>query len=54
VARDERTIREEDVRREHLDEVRVDLHWAYLAGVLLGAFLLMVGLIAVLGAAGGG
>jgi hypothetical protein len=54
VAKDERLVSEEDVRQEHLDEVQVSIHWAYLAGVMVGAFLLMTGLIAVLGAAGGG
>ena len=42
-------ITEDKVREEHLAEVRPSLQWAYLAGVVGGAFLLMVGLIALLG-----
>jgi hypothetical protein len=45
----ERKVTEDDVRNEHLEEVNVAAHWAYLASVLLGAALLMVGLIALLG-----
>ena len=47
--KDESTIDREQVRDEHLDSVNAGAHWAALAGVLLGAFLVMVGLIAVLG-----
>jgi hypothetical protein len=46
---DEATLSEEDVWKEHLDAVKVGPHWAYLFGVLLGGFLLMVALIALLG-----
>ena len=49
MAKGETTIQEEDVRNEHLDGVRIGLHWAYLFGVLMGSTLLMVGLIALLG-----
>lgn len=42
-------VNEDKVRSEHLDEVNVAAHWAYLLGVLLGGFLLMVALIALLG-----
>jgi hypothetical protein len=45
----ERNITEDRVRKEHLAEVHVAAHWAYLAAVILGAGLLMVGLIAYLG-----
>ena len=49
----EAEIREGEVRKEHLDSVNVPRHWAYLFGVLIGSFLLMVTLIAVLGGGGG-
>ena len=42
-------ITEDQVREEHLDEVNVGAHWAYLFAVLLGGTLLMIGLIAFLG-----
>ena len=45
----ERDVDEQQVRSEHLDEVSVGVQWAYLFGVLLGGFLLMVTLIALLG-----
>jgi hypothetical protein len=45
----ERNITEDEIRNEHLDEVNVVAHWAYLAAVIDGAALLMVGLIAYLG-----
>ena len=45
----ERTITEERVRTEHLREVNVRAHWAYLAAVLGGGFLLMVALLWLLG-----
>jgi hypothetical protein len=38
----ERTITEEEVRLEHLAEVRQAVHWAYIAAVLLGGLALMV------------
>ena len=41
----ERDITEDEVRKEHLHAVNVPAHWAYLAGVLVGGFLLMLGLI---------
>ena len=50
----ERTVTEEQVQEEHLAEVSAAAHWAYLIGVLVVGFLLMVGLIAILGATGGG
>jgi hypothetical protein len=49
----ERKITEDQVRKEHLAEVNSAAHWAYLGAVLLAAFLLMLGLMAILGAAGG-
>jgi hypothetical protein len=45
----ERTVTEEEVRLEHLAEVRQALHWAYIALVLLGGLALMVLLLWVLG-----
>jgi hypothetical protein len=49
----EQEVTEDIVRREHLSEVNAAAHWAYLIGVIAGAFILMVGLIAVLGGTGG-
>ena len=43
-------VTEEKVRNEHLKEVNVPAHWAYLLAVLIGSGLLMIGLIALLGA----
>jgi hypothetical protein len=40
---------EEEVRNEHLAEVNVPAHWLYLFSVLGLSFLLMIGLIALLG-----
>ena len=48
----EHTVTEDMVRGEHLQEVNAGAHWAYLIGVIAGAFILMVGLIALLGMAG--
>ena len=45
----ERNVDEEQVRNERLNEVNVGAQWAYLFGVLLGGFVLMVALILVLG-----
>ena len=45
-----RNIDADTVREEHLAEVRVPIHWAYLVGVLVGSTLLMLLLIAALGA----
>ena len=42
-------VTEEQVRQEHLHEVKVPQHWAYLFAVLIGGFLLMVAFIAILG-----
>ena len=44
---------EDRVRAEHIKEVNVPAHWTYLFGVLLGGALLMLALIAVLGASTG-
>ncbi len=43
---------QEKVREEHLQAVHQDRHWLYLFGVIGGGFLLMVAIIAVLGAGG--
>jgi hypothetical protein len=47
---DEMHVTIEHVEREHLREVRPGAHWAYLVGVLGISFLLMLALIAWLGA----
>ena len=44
----ERNVTEDDVRNEHLQQINPATQWAYLFGVLIGGFLLMVGLIAAL------
>ena len=46
---DERRIDADQVRQEHEAEVRRPILWAYLAFVLVGGMLVMLGLIAVLG-----
>ena len=45
----ERDVTEDDVREEHLAEVDERRQWAYLAVVLIGGTLAMIGLIALLG-----
>ena len=50
MAKDERNLTEDAVRTEHLREVHVGRHWAYLGAVLGGGLLLMIALIAALGA----
>jgi hypothetical protein len=51
-AKDETRVTEEDVWREHVEGVNTVAHWIYLFGVLTVSFLLMVGLIALLGGGG--
>ena len=51
--KNEATITRDDVRREHVDGVNTVGHWIYLFAVLIGSFLLMVALIAVMGSGGG-
>jgi hypothetical protein len=46
----EQNVTEDKVRSEHLREVHVGAHWAYLFGVLFGGFVSMVALIAMLSA----
>jgi hypothetical protein len=46
------TITEEDVRQEHQQSARPGAHWVYLFGVIGGSMLLMLALIAFLGAQG--
>ena len=46
----ERDLDAEDVRREHLKDVNARAHAVYLASVLLGSTLLMLGLLVVLDA----
>jgi hypothetical protein len=48
---DEKRVTIEDVEREHLDEVNRAAHWVYVVAVLGISFLLMLGFIALLGAA---
>jgi hypothetical protein len=43
-------VSEEDVRKEHMEQVRPGSQWLYLVAVLGGGFILMVVLIAALGA----
>jgi hypothetical protein len=45
----EREITEDQVRDEHIKGVNPTVHWIYLLGVILGALVLMVVLIALLG-----
>ena len=47
---DERTVSAEQIRAEHLADVRVEAQWAYLAGVLAIGTLAMLILIAILDA----
>ena len=49
----EKTLTEDDVREEHRTSARPGPHWAYLLGVLAGGMVLMLGLIALLGALNG-
>jgi hypothetical protein len=46
----ERDVTEDDVRMEHLAEVKESVHWAYLVGVLASATVLMLVVMALLGA----
>jgi hypothetical protein len=48
----EREITEDQVRDEHLAEVKQWHQWAYLAAVISGGLALMVAYIAALGSAG--
>ena len=48
----DRDVDEQRVRAEHLDEVDARVQWTYLVGVLLGGTILMILLIALLGASG--
>jgi hypothetical protein len=43
-------VTEEDVWNEHVSNAKVAAHWAYLFVVLGGSLVLMLGLIALLGA----
>jgi hypothetical protein len=52
-ARRELELTEDDVWDEHLEEVNAPLQWLYLWIVLIGGALLMIGLIALLGANSG-
>jgi hypothetical protein len=48
----EKTLSDDEVRKEHLAEVSVRAHWTYLFGVLFGGTALMVVFIALLDALG--
>ena len=54
MAKNEAEVQESDVWDEHIKEVRVGAHRAYLFAVLIGGFLLMIALIALLGSSTGG
>jgi hypothetical protein len=45
----EEKVTEEQVRTEHLREVNQTAHWIYMLGVIAISFVLMLGLIALLG-----
>ena len=45
-------ITEDDVRQAHLRSVNVPAHWLYMVGVVGGAFVLMLALMALLGGVG--
>ena len=47
----EKTITEEQIRKEHMGEVKPTAQWAYLFGVVLVSTVLMIGFIALLGGA---
>jgi hypothetical protein len=49
--KDEATLTEEDVRKEHEQAARPGPHWAYLFGVLGGGLVVMLALIGFLGTA---
>ena len=49
MAKDETRVTPEQVEKEHLNEVKAALQATYLLGVIVGSFLLMVALIALLG-----
>jgi hypothetical protein len=49
----DKNVTEDTVRNEHHKNVNVNAHWGYLIGVIAGAFVLMIGLIAILGTTGG-
>ena len=44
----ERSLSEEDVRKEHLSTVNQPAHWAYLFTVLVGGTILMILFIALM------
>jgi hypothetical protein len=51
-AKDETKLTEDDVRAEHHESAKPAAHWVYLFGVLGGGLVLMLALIAYLGASG--
>ena len=53
MAKDETQIQQDDVEREHLNEVKAGRQAAYMLSVIIGAFLLMVALMALLGTTAG-
>ena len=50
--KDETSLTEEDIYKEHQRTVKPMAHWAYLLGVLGGGLVLMVAFIGLLGASG--
>ena len=49
-AKSELTVTEDDVRSEVTSEVNVPAHWIYMLAVIAGSLVLMVALMAFLGA----
>lgn len=50
---DEVTLTEDQVRQEHLRDVKQGAQWTYLFGVLILGFILMIVLIAIVSGGGG-
>lgn len=48
----EKTLTEEDVRKEHLSTVNEPAHWAYLFAVLIGGTVVMILYIALMASTG--
>ena len=52
-ARAELSVTEDDVRDEHMKSVNVPAHWIYMVSVVGFSFVLMIGLMALLGGSSG-
>jgi hypothetical protein len=46
--KNEAELTQDDVWNEHLADVNVGAHWAYIGGTLIGGLLVMLALIAVI------